>query len=508
MNISEKLDNFKRKNIIKKFRKKNKVNDASIISQNCIGGVIYDNLGLEFSSPTINMFIEDENFVKLVENLEYYMKIKPKAITDCYVDPIDNNIKYPVIGIDDIKICCLHYKDCNDAIKRRKKRINYDNIVVIGNSWNMHENEKLIERLGKTKYKKIIFTYKDYHKDYCIKLPGNFWYLDERCIVRPNLTDFMPNSQYRYFEKIFDFVEFINSGYIDTYTDKIPIKEKIKKDFLWIAPKSFTHKYVYKLITGKKLNLNDPVDFNEKLHYLMVYKYGKKEALLTDKILVKKYIENKKIDGLFVPKTLKVYKNVNEIDLNELPEKFVLKCNHGSGGVEICDSKKDFNFEKAKKVLFKSLKQNYAKIMYEYHYKYIKPYIFAEEYLNDKNMKNPIDYKIYCKNGKAKTILVCSQRDSGLKLNEYDLKWNEVDLIKKEFKGDVKLPKPKKLKEMIKIAEKISKEFPFVRVDLYEIDDKIYFGELTFTPAAGFCYYYGESSLMEHAKYININDYK
>ena len=209
--------NTKREKIIKKFRKRNKVNDVTIISQNCVGGVIYDNLGLQFLSFTINMFIEDENFIKLVENLEHYMKIKPEPVTDCFIDPIDNNIKYPIIKIDDIKLCCIHYKDCKDAIdswERRKVRVNYDNVVVIGNSWNMHENEKLIERLGKVKYKKVIFTYKDYHKDYCIKLPGNFWYLDNRGIVRPNITDFIPNSQYRYFEEMFDFVEFINSGNI------------------------------------------------------------------------------------------------------------------------------------------------------------------------------------------------------------------------------------------------------------------------------------------------------
>lgn len=211
----KKLNDFKRGLILKKIRKKLKNKTVTIISQNCIGGVIYNDLGLEFSSPTINMFIEDENFVKLVENLKHYMKCKPKAITDCYVDPIDSNIKYPVIGIDDIRLCCLHYKNCKDAIdawEKRKKRINYNNIIVLGNSWNLHDNEKLISRLGKIKYKKIIFTYKEYNKDYCFKLPGDFWYLDERSIVRPNITDFIPNSQYRYFEKFFDFVDFINKN--------------------------------------------------------------------------------------------------------------------------------------------------------------------------------------------------------------------------------------------------------------------------------------------------------
>lgn len=214
MKLKEKIWHYRRNKLLKSYRKKLDNKDFSLITQNCIGGVIYDDLGLQFTSPTINMFIEDDNFVKLVENLEHYMKIKPKKVTDCYVDPIDNNIKYPIIKIDDIKINCLHYRDCNQAIEdweRRKKRINFDNIIVIANSWNLHENKKLIERIGRIKYKKIIFTYKDYNKKYCIPLKEDFWKIDERGIVRPNLTDFITNNSiYRYFEKMFDFVDFIN----------------------------------------------------------------------------------------------------------------------------------------------------------------------------------------------------------------------------------------------------------------------------------------------------------
>lgn len=214
MNLKEKIWNYRRNKLLKKWQSKLTNKDFTLITQNCIGGVIYDDLGMQFSSPTINMFIEDDNFVKLVENLEHYMSIKPKKVTDCYVDPIDNNIKYPIIKIDDIKINCLHSKDCKQAIEdweRRRKRINLDNVIVIANSWNLHENKKLIERIGRIKYKKVIFTYKDYNKKYCIPLKGDFWKVDERGIVRPNLTDYMPNNSiYRYFEKIFDFVDFIN----------------------------------------------------------------------------------------------------------------------------------------------------------------------------------------------------------------------------------------------------------------------------------------------------------
>ena len=213
MNFKKKLNEYRRKIYIRKIRKRNKVKDVTIISQNCIGGLIYSDLGLKFLSPTINLFIEGDNFVKLVENLEYYMSLTPTKVTDCFIDPINSKVRYPIIKIDDIKICCLHYKNCKDAIEaweRRKQRINYDNVVVIANSWNLKENKKFINRLGKIKYKKIIFTYKNYKKDYCIKLPGDVWKVDERGIVRPNLTDTIPNSPYKYLEKIFDFVKFIN----------------------------------------------------------------------------------------------------------------------------------------------------------------------------------------------------------------------------------------------------------------------------------------------------------
>lgn len=212
-----KLDNLKnriiRKLIVTKFRLKNKNRDFTLIAQNCIGGVIYANLNLEFKSPTINMFIEDENFLKLCENFAYYMELKPEPLTDHYVDPIDESIVYPKIKIGDIEVCCLHYENCEAAIKawnRRRKRVNLDNIYVIANTWNLHNRIDLIERLTKLKYKTIIFSEKKYDYPQCFQLPGDFWKLDNRHILRPNITDNIPGSNYKYFEKFFDFVKWLN----------------------------------------------------------------------------------------------------------------------------------------------------------------------------------------------------------------------------------------------------------------------------------------------------------
>ena len=129
------------------------------------------------------------------------------------------------------------------------------------------------------------------------------------------------------------------------------IKDVSKKAFdevLWLMPKSITHKYFYKKLEHKPLNLRNPVNFNEKIHYLIVYKYGKKEADLTDKIKVKDYINSLNIKDLYVPKILKVYKNVEDIDINELPDKFVLKCNHGSGWNLIVQDKFQIDLSDAK----------------------------------------------------------------------------------------------------------------------------------------------------------------
>ena len=187
-----------------RVRKLIKDKAITIISQNCIGGVIYSIVGEQFLSPTINMFIEDDNFVKLVERLPHYMSIDPIAVDENYIDPINPSIHYPKIGIDDIELCCLHYKTCQEAIdawNRRRKRINWNKIIVIACSWNMHEQGELVKRICENdQYKTICFTYGQYDVEGCIKLEGKNWHLDDRMIVRPNITDFKPFSYKRFFE--------------------------------------------------------------------------------------------------------------------------------------------------------------------------------------------------------------------------------------------------------------------------------------------------------------------
>ena len=268
------------------------------------------------------------------------------------------------------------------------------------------------------------------------------------------------------------------------------------------------HKKLYRTCVGKELEIKNPKDFNEKIHWLILNAYGKKEGKLADKQLVKTYVENLHINGLKIPTTLTTYKNADRIDLDELPEQFVLKCNHFSGNVFICRDKTTFDFETAKEQLNADIKKDFSTINKEYHYSYIKPLIIAEEYLDDKKHQNPVDYKIYCFNGKAESILLCSNRENKLKLNDFDLDWNELDYTTSEYRSRARIERPKHLKKMITMAEKLSKNIPFVRVDLYEINDDIYFGEYTFTPGAGIITYYKQNALDYLGSKLNLEDYK
>lgn len=281
------------------------------------------------------------------------------------------------------------------------------------------------------------------------------------------------------------------------------LKDKIKKEILWNLPKSLGHKILYKEKMNKKLNLTNPQDFNEKIHYLLIYRYNEMETRCTDKYLVRGYIEKKGLSVL-LPKLYGVYNSFQEIDFNSLPSRFVLKTNHSCGDVFICLNKGKFNIENANKVLSKKLKENYAKKKLEYHYSKIKPKIICEEYIEDGSGKMPKDYKFFCFNGKVYSILVCSNRSVKVEQNWYDINWNKLDYVTEEYKNTIEHEKPKNLEQMVEIAECLSNDFGFVRVDLYNANGKIFFGELTFSPAAGFIRFVKPEVLREYGDLIKL----
>ena len=235
---------------------------------------------------------------------------------------------------------------------------------------------------------------------------------------------------------------------------------------------------------GSQYNDSNVLTFQDKLNWLLVHESPELKTNMVDKILLREY--SKKILGknICVP-IIKIYKEIDEININDLPEQFVLKCNHGSGMNIICRNKTQFNISEAKILLSKWMKINYGLASNEYQYIHVKKKVFVETFLKD----NLTDYKFYCFNGYPKLIKVQSIYYTGnLKMyHYYDLNWTVTD-IETKLPGNIKLPsinfpKPKYLQLMIEYAKKFSQNYAFVRVDLYEFNDTVYLSELTFTPA-------------------------
>lgn len=247
-------------------------------------------------------------------------------------------------------------------------------------------------------------------------------------------------------------------------------------------------KVLWKRCMGYELDLEDPKTFNEKLQWLKLYNRNPQYTMLVDKYRVKKWIEDK-IGNQYVIPTLAVYNSVEEIDLDKLPNKFVLKCNHDSGSVVICKDKATFDLKAAKRKLADSLKINYYLVSREWPYKNVKRCVFAEKYMED-DSGGLIDYKVSCFNGDPYKVMVCLDRfiKGPTKYYSFDKNWNLLrhNKMGKEAPESFSLPKPLNLDEMFRISAVLSKDIPFVRVDFYESNGCLYFGEMTFFPDAGF----------------------
>lgn len=243
---------------------------------------------------------------------------------------------------------------------------------------------------------------------------------------------------------------------------------------------------LYRLKMGKKLNLNSPKTMNEKLQWLKLYNRKPEYTTMVDKVLVKNHVANIIGDEYIIP-TIGVWDHFDNIDFDKLPNQFVLKTNHSGGntGVVICKDKDSLLKGEARKKLEKSLKSDISKSLGEWPYRHVNRKIFAEEFLGD----DPTDYKFYCFDGCADVVLVCIERNSGHpQFYFFDREWKLCRLNKrgKEAPEGFSLPKPLGMDKMFELASQLSKGLPFARVDLYNINGKIYFGEITFFPASGF----------------------
>ncbi len=258
--------------------------------------------------------------------------------------------------------------------------------------------------------------------------------------------------------------------------------------FNWIDDKTYLE-IAYRIQMGRKLNLDNPKSFSERLQWLKLYHRNTECTLLVDKYEVKRIVADIIGEEYIIP-TLGVWDRFEDIDFENLPNQFVLKCTHDSGGLVICRDKSKLDIKKAKKKVKKCLSHSYYWGTREWPYKNVKPRIIAERYVEpDSNVKDLPDYKWYCFNGEPKYCQVIQDRSTKETIDFFDTEWNHQDFIGLNPKAihAINIPqKPELLNTQIKIAQELSKDFPYVRVDLYYAGGKIYFGELTFFPGSGF----------------------
>ena len=235
-------------------------------------------------------------------------------------------------------------------------------------------------------------------------------------------------------------------------------------------------------------NLKNPQTYNEKLQWLKLYDRKPEYTTMVDKNEVKQYVANKIGEQYIIP-TLGVWNSFDEIDFEKLPNQFVLKCTHDSGSIVICRDKSNFDLPQAKLKLENGLSHNGYWYGREWPYKNVTPKIIAEQYLEDKTFGELRDYKFFCFGGKVKMMFIATERQSlaETKFDFYDRDFNHLDLRNGHPNATIPPSKPKKFDEMINLAEKLSEDVPHLRVDFYEVDGNIYFGELTFSHWSGMC---------------------
>ncbi len=272
---------------------------------------------------------------------------------------------------------------------------------------------------------------------------------------------------------------------------------------LWPDKIYLSLKYYSKF--GKSLNFNHPQGFNAKLNWLKLNDFRPELVKMVDKVEVKDYVAGIIGEEYIIP-TLAIYNSAEEIDFDALPNQFVLKCTHDSGGIVICNDKSKLNKEEVREKMRKGLLRKYFVYSREYPYKAVTPRIIAERYMADESGWQLKDYKIFCFHGEPQFIEVDYDRYVGHKLNVYDLNWNFVDFyMTSPNDKDVHIERPAKLEEMLDIARKLSKGLKFVRVDLYSISEKIYFGELTHYPGSGFIDFHPAEYDLKLGEMLNIN---
>lgn len=261
---------------------------------------------------------------------------------------------------------------------------------------------------------------------------------------------------------------------------------KIIKSFSHLLPDRLYLMLKYRKRYGKYPNLKQPTTFTEKLQWIKLYDRRPLYTTLVDKYAVKKYVAEKLGEEYIIP-LIGVWDDVNDIDFDALPDQFVMKCTHDSGGLEICKDKATFDFDAAKRRIDKILKNNFYWVSREWPYKNVPPRVIIEKYMQDSETGELRDYKFFTFNGLPKVMYIATGRGTGETYGDFfDMDFNHLDMEIDHKTAPVTPQKPHNFEQMKKAAQKLAEDIPQVRVDFYEIDGKPYFGEMTFFHCGGF----------------------
>jgi hypothetical protein len=274
--------------------------------------------------------------------------------------------------------------------------------------------------------------------------------------------------------------------------------------FSFLFNDDFYLKALYRFEMGKKLNLTNPITYNEKLQWLKINYRIPEMTKMVDKYEVKKYVAELIGEKYIIP-TLGVWNSFEEIDFDILPDKFVLKTTHDSGGVVLCKDKNTFDFKKAENKLNKHLKLNSYYLSREWPYKNVKPRIIAEKYMIEGDNEDLDDFKFFCFDGKPRALYVATERLSGnVKFDYFDMDFNHLDLVQSHEQSNVKISKPRNFDRMVELSKVLSSGLPHVRVDFYNLEGEIYFGELTFYHFGGRTPFYPEEWDYKFGSWIDL----
>ena len=274
----------------------------------------------------------------------------------------------------------------------------------------------------------------------------------------------------------------------------------------WMSDEAFV-KLLYRAGIGKRLNLDNPQTYNEKLQWLKLHDRKPLYTRIVDKYEVRSFVAETIGEQYLIPLVGGPWDSFDEINFESLPNQFVLKCTHDSGGVVVCKDKKNFDKENSRVLINKHLKINFFWAGREWPYKNVKPRIIAEQYMEDEGTAELRDYKFFCFDGIPRYLFIATERQNeteDTKFDFFDMNYQHLDIRNGHPNAAIPPKKPMCFEEMKKLAAALSKDIPQVRVDFYEVNGVVYFGELTLSHWSGAVAFEPEDWDRKFGKWIRL----